>query len=190
MQLVADGHQQAGGRAAVVGAHKVDVAQRVVGLVVRASTMTPFFLPGKRTMKLRIGTGPMGVSAVKVSSSSWSCRAGNGCAETPRLSRVPGRWASAGRWPRTRARTRRPWRRRSAAALSGQSGSGAISQRRRQRHLPDREAGRDHSRRPPWLLWPCAARGAPTRPRRCPGRRAPAWEPRRCTSSRDRGWGR
>ena len=34
--------------------------------------MTPGFLPGKRTMKLRIGTGPMGVSAVKVSSSSWS----------------------------------------------------------------------------------------------------------------------
>ena len=35
--------------------------------------MTPSFLPGKRTMKLRMATGPMGVSAVKVSSSTWSC---------------------------------------------------------------------------------------------------------------------
>ena len=35
-QPVGDGHQQAGRRSAVVGAHEVDVAQRVIGFVVRA----------------------------------------------------------------------------------------------------------------------------------------------------------
>ena len=35
-KLVGDGHQQAGGGSAVVGADEVDVAQRVVGFVVRA----------------------------------------------------------------------------------------------------------------------------------------------------------
>jgi len=44
--------------------------------------------------------------------------------------------------------------------------------------------------RPPWLALLCGARDGPTRLRRCPADRGPAWGGRRCTWSRGRGWGR
>ena len=46
-QLVGDGHQQAGRRRSVVGADEVDVAQRIVGLVMGAKDNHAVFLAGK-----------------------------------------------------------------------------------------------------------------------------------------------
>ena len=46
-QLVGDGHQQAGGCRAVVGADEVDVAQRVVGLVVGGEDDDAVFFAGE-----------------------------------------------------------------------------------------------------------------------------------------------
>ena len=57
MKPVADGHQQAGGGGAVVGADEVDVAERVIGFVVRAENDDAGLFAGKRTMKLQSGTG-------------------------------------------------------------------------------------------------------------------------------------
>ena len=46
-QLVGDGHQQSGRRAAIVGAHIIDISEPVVGLVVRGQHNYAVLLSGK-----------------------------------------------------------------------------------------------------------------------------------------------
>ena len=194
VEPVADGHQQAGGCGAVVGADKVDVPERVVGFVVRAEHDDAGLFAGEAHDEVAHGhraDGRVGgegvffklvvraleVAAQKLFGLDVAGAGGPARADGDKLARVLKRFGAV-------------------EVLLGMSGradaepvAGQQNQRPRASLLPAIEGERLITRSP-WLLWPCAARDAPTTLRRCRRGRAPAWELRRCTWCRDRGWGR